>query len=272
MGLEVILLLELKDPNKNKLSLFTIGNNSVYYNYLSDINGVLTLEKIREIEERINEEILNAKNTIDLLKDAYNNIKNKTPDDFCLYISYYSSKKGILEELEKRRDYLSILFEIKKDLDLGCYDDRGFSDILLEKEDDGIHIYLTQNINKKELILSSYTGGSMATTLLDSFNIPYWEDDSPEYKELGEEEVHLIKTKYLNNLEEARKSIDSTNRLLSCVNSDDIYDINRDLIEQEKEKEILIDVFNQFQFIFDIVNEIKLGKNDFSRFLLIKSW
>ena len=69
-----------------------------------------------------------------------------------------------------------------------------------------------------------------------------------------------------------RKNIDNTNRLLGCVNSDDIYDINQDLIEQETEKEILIDVFNQFQFIFDIVSEIKLGKNDFSRFLLIKSW
>lgn len=274
MGTETMMWLEPREV-KNHLLLLTIGKDSPVYNYINNIDGELTEEKIAEINYRISNELDKARERVESLREAYDNIKRKSRNDFVYYYKYFTSRKGELDNLIKIKNYLQCLFDIK--IDMNYFED-GFQGVIIKQIEDKIKIYLiNKTCQDKKFILESYSGGSTIAEFFDESlrPIPYWSSsDDPTFLKISKNEIKdlekYISTRINLTIERINQYNDFLKNATTAINTEDLLDLKSDIQDLEEEKTRLIETSNYFNLFSDIVDQIESKENDFNKLLLIQ--
>lgn len=259
---------------KNHLLLLTIGKDSPVYNYINNIDGELTEEKMIEINYRISNELDKARERVESLRETYDSIKRKSKNDFVYYYKYFTSRKGELDNLIKIKNYLQCLFDIK--IDMNYFED-GFQGVIIKQIEDKIKIYLiNKTCQDKKFILESYSGGSTIAEFFDESlrPIPYWSSDDPTFLEISKNEIKDIE-KYIStrinlNIERINQHNDFLKTATTAINTEDLLDLKSDFQDLVEEKTRLIETSNYFNLFSDIVDQIESKENDFNKLLLIQ--
>ena len=275
MGTETMLWLEPREVKKHLL-LLTIDVNSPAYNYINDIDGELTKEKIDEINNKLSEEIHKAEEIVESLRTAYDSMKRKTRNDFVYYYKYFTSRKGELDNLIKIKNYLQAIFDIKIDMK---YLDDGFNGMMIKpiKEKEKIEIYLVNRaMQDKKFIVESYTSGSFMTEVFDDTlsPIPFWSGDDPEFLYITKDDSKAIKEYLLNRdkliTEEINQSNDFLKTATKAISYEDLIDLKSELQEAIKSRETIKETASYFEVYFKIIDQIESKENDFKKLLIIQ--
>ena len=275
MGTETMLWLEPREVKKHLL-LLTIDINSPAYNYINDIDGELTEEKIAEINNKLSEEIHKAEEIVESLRTAYDSMKRKTRNDFVYYYKYFTSRKGELDNLIKIKNYLQAIFDIKIDMK---YLDDGFNGMIIKpiKEKEEIKIYLVNRaVQDKKFIIESYTSGSFMTEVFDDSlsPIPFWSGDDPTFLYITKDHSKAIKEYLLNRdkliTEEINQSNDFLKTATKAIGYEDLIDLKTELQEAIRSRETIKETTSYFEVYFKIIDQIESKENDFKKLLIIQ--